>query len=1038
MPEQRKVVTIVFADVVGSTELAAQRDPEVVRALMSRYFKRVGEITQAYGGTVEKFAGDAAMVVFGVPAVHDDDAERAVRAALEIRDGADELAVRVGVNTGEAVTAVTDDRQFMVSGDAVNVAARLQQGAEPGEVVVGPLTHRLTRGAIEYEDREPIAAKGKGEALAAYRALRPMSVTPVQSRGVPGLHAALVGRDRELRLLLDTFARASEHKSLHLFTISGSAGVGKSRLVSEALIQLGESGARVMRGRCLPYGRGITYWPFMEIVRADTGINLADERGSALLKLDRWLGELLPGDPQRPAIYARLAVMLGLETAGSVMGDTPTESVDGEIAWATRIYMESVARATPLIVVIDDIQWAEPPVLRLIEQLAERAPEVAMLLVCVARPEFLERNSAWSAGMPNATTITLDPLNPTETSTLVSRLLEVDALPDELRRQIIDRSSGTPLFCEEFIHMLIDEKVVVRSGGHWRATAVDEIRVPQGINAVLAARLDLLPEEERTTLQSASVIGERFGRGQVAALTRGTDDDRLLETLRRKGLVAGGDGTNDEYRFRHILIRDAAYGSLPKSRRADLHDAFRAVLERSGDPPQVAEIIAHHAERSFALSVELRLDDQLVQDRARRVGDWMLILAERARMRHEGLTLEGALKSLHEAMDVLPDGGGNATRARVRLLEAQLLVMRADYPQAREAAREAAALGDEAGLLSVVATARLVEAWILHWAMEGSFEEFHQVVASAIEACVKAGDKEAEIEARHVGTTELWARGQLSEYVAVNSDLLRRAQSIGDIAHATAITAELVRAENMRGNDDAAHRYLVEADVLAQRHGYRSVALRVMFDRGIITFKTGDLAAAEKHWRAYEQAASEAGTRQHQVSALRFLGHTLLLAHRPAEAASVFDRALELSRETGERWNRSELAALRARAASDAGDVASADRFIEMALQSLRSEDVTAIAETYVALGVIRAAEGRDEEGETALRRGLEAVADTEYHSVKGMAGLELAKFLASRGRLEEARQVAPNSFALVARVGLHQLDPLVVEVKQALGSVES
>jgi class 3 adenylate cyclase len=252
VPEQRKVVTIVFADVVGSTAMASRRDPEVVRSMMTRYIRRIAEIAEAYGGTVEKFAGDAAMIVFGVPAVHDDDAERAVRAAIEIRDGASDLAVRVGVNTGEAVTAATEDKQFMVSGDAVNIAARLQQGAEAGEVVVGQLTFQLTRNVVEYEVREPVVAKGKPEPLTAHRALSARTVVPVQARGVPGLQAALVGRNRELRLLLDTFARASEDKRPHLFTLVGPAGIGKSRLVHEALTDLAGSGARVLRGRCLP------------------------------------------------------------------------------------------------------------------------------------------------------------------------------------------------------------------------------------------------------------------------------------------------------------------------------------------------------------------------------------------------------------------------------------------------------------------------------------------------------------------------------------------------------------------------------------------------------------------------------------------------------------------------------------------------------------------------------------------------------------------------------------------------------------------
>jgi class 3 adenylate cyclase len=443
--EQRKVVTILFADVVGSTALASESDPEVVRLRMSRYFNRITEIAEAYGGTVEKFAGDSAMVVFGIPAVHDDDAERAVRAALEIRDGAADLPVRVGVNTGESVAAVTDDRQFMVSGDAVNVAARLQQGADAGEVVVGPLTHQLTRNVIEYEGREPVTAKGKPAAIVAYRAIRPVSQVPTQTRGVPGLHAQLVGRNRELRLLVDTFVRTAEDRRPHLFTLVGSAGVGKSRLVSEALTTLATSGARVLRGRCLPYGRGITYWPLIEIVQQDTGISLSDERGAALHNLDRWLGELMGDDPQRPATRARLSAMLGLEAPGAVMPDTTPDNVAKEISWGLRRYLESVARMAPLIVVVDDLQWAEPQVVTMFEQLADRLADLPILIICIARPEFLESRRDWSSGQSNSTTITLDPLSPHETSTLISRLLEIEALPDELRTQIIERSAGTPL-----------------------------------------------------------------------------------------------------------------------------------------------------------------------------------------------------------------------------------------------------------------------------------------------------------------------------------------------------------------------------------------------------------------------------------------------------------------------------------------------------------------------------------------------------------------------------------------------------------------
>ncbi|MDQ6877773.1 MAG: AAA family ATPase, partial [Candidatus Dormibacteraeota bacterium] len=782
MSEQRKFVTVLFADVVGSTALASDRDPEVVRRLMARYFERVSEVAEAHGGTVEKFAGDAVMVVFGVPAVHDDDAERAVRAALEIRDRSSALVVRVGVNTGEAVTAARQDRQFMVSGDAVNIAARLQQGADSGEVVVGPLTEQLTRSVIEYETREAVSAKGKSEPLKAFRALRARTVVPEQARGVPGLHASLVGRGRELRLLLETFARTAEDNRPHLFTLVGSAGVGKSRLVSEALSALAESGARLLRGRCLPYGRGITYWPLIEILRQDTGITFVDDRDVALAKLDRWLGELLATDPERPAVRARLAVMMGFEPPTMAMPDTPPDRVSKEIGWGVRRYLDAVARAGPLIVVIDDLQWGEPPVIQVVEQLAERSAEVPMMLICIARPEFLESHRDWGSGKANSTTITLDPLNREETGTLISRLLEIEALPAQLRAEIVERSAGTPLFCEEFIQMLIDEGRLIRDGASWRATGeMREIRVPHSIQAVLAARLDGLPENEKAVLQAASVIGARFETVEVRELTGGGDPEPSLDALRRKGLVVGGDGAREEMGFRHILIRDAAYASLPKLERASLHDRFGFVLEgEAGDPRQLTEILAHHAERALTLSVELALEGEELFNRARRALEWSLAAGDRAITRRDLSTVDAALQTARAAGGVVPDGGGASPRARLAMLEAQRLVMIADYANAGMASAKAAELAEEAGLLHVVAAARLSEAWIFNYAGFTKLEELDRLVDRAAEACRAAGDLAGEIEARHLGTNHLFAIGRVRESIVANERLLEQARAIGD------------------------------------------------------------------------------------------------------------------------------------------------------------------------------------------------------------------------------------------------------------------
>ncbi len=1032
--EQRKVVTVLFADLAGSTSMAAQSDPEVVRSMMFRYFKRVSEIAATYGGTVEKFAGDAAMVVFGVPTVHDDDPERAVRAALEIRDGATERPVRVGVNTGETVTALSEDRQFMVSGDAVNVAARLQQGGDAGEVVVGHLTYQLTRSVIDYEPHQPIAAKGKPEPLLAYRAVRARYEVPVQARGVTGLKASLVGRMRELRLLLDTFARAAEDRSPHLFTLVGAAGVGKSRLVQEAFSELAGSGARVLRGRCLPYGRGITYWPLIEMLRQDTGIGLADERDVSLMKLDRWLGELLSDDPHGFALRARVAVMLGLETAESAMPDMPAERVEQEIAWAVRHYMQAIAKAAPMIVVIDDLQWAERPVLAVIEQLAERMTSVPLAIVCIARPEFVESHPGWSSGKPNATTLTLDPLNPTETATLISRLLEIEALPEALRAQIVDRSAGTPLFCEELIHMLIDEGQLIQEAGRWKSTGtVEHVEVPQTISAVLAARLDALPEVERSMLQAASVVGERFELRQMQELTEESDAEPVLESLRRKGLVLFGEKSGDEMRFRHLVIRDAAYASLPKSRRAALHDRFGSALEReAGDPQQFMEILAYHAERAFTLSRELGIEGETLAARARRAVKWSLALADRARARHDLRNLDAALQTARSAATALSDSVGFELRARIRLLEAQSLVMRADYGAATVAADEAAALGEQGNLLPLVATARLTQAWIGNWAGEG-VTDFTARVERAIEAAQKVGDTSGEIEARHLGTNILFSTGRLDEFVEENKRLLAQARSMGDEPHAAAILERIAHVELLSGNLEIAERYTTEAVSLASTLGLRNVALDLARARAHRLLFRGEFDAAIDAYRQLIRDADDAGVGQMQIAGLRFMGYALRWQRRYSEMAEALDRAIELSETSGERWNRAEVIASRARAALELGEIDTADRFIRRALESLRSDDVTGTSEVYDHLGMIRAAQGRDAEAEAALRRGVDSIINTRYVWVLGNAVVDLARFLAQRGRQDEARAlIEPFARGLETR-RRHMSDQEINEVRELI-----
>ncbi len=557
--EQRKVVTVLFCDVAGSTALGERLDPEAMRIVMSSYFEVARDAIERHGGTVEKFIGDAVMAVFGVPVVREDDALRAVRAAVELREGV-EIDVRIGVNTGEVVTGTGDT---LVTGDAVNVAARLEQAAEPGAVLIGAGTYGLVRDAVDVELVPPLAAKGKTEPLAAYRLRAVIGDVAVARRQ----DARLVGRERERRLLEDAWARSRSESACSLFTVLGTAGVGKSRLAVEFLEGLGAS---VVSGRCLSYGEGITYWPVVEVVKQLLGAKTA------------------PG--------GAIAALLG-------SGQAATD----EVAVAVRKLVEEAALERPLVVVFDDIQWGEPAFLDLIEHIADWSRGSPILLLCLARPELLELRPGWGGGKLNATTVLLEPLSAGETDELIAELLEGRALGEELRERIRSAAEGNPLFVEQMLAMVEESP--------------EEITVPPTIQALLAARLDQLPAGQRGALERGSVEGQVFHRGAVAALApEDSEVSSELSGLVRKELVRPTAATfpdEDAFRFRHLLIRDAAYDALPKTLRSDLHERLSIWLE--GHAPELVEldeILGYHLEQAARYRLELGNASPGLQERA--------------------------------------------------------------------------------------------------------------------------------------------------------------------------------------------------------------------------------------------------------------------------------------------------------------------------------------------------------------------------------------------------------------------------------------
>jgi class 3 adenylate cyclase len=578
---ERKLATLIFADLVGSTELAGSQDPERTRVLLERFYEAMADEIGTAGGTVEKFAGDAVMAAFGAPAALEDHAARALLAAiamqrrlLELAGGV--LALRIGINTGEVVAGRPREGSSFVSGDPVNVAARLEQAAEPGEILVGERTVALVRGAFEFDEPRSIEAKGKPDGVECRRLLRALSL--MRPRGVFGLRRAFVGRDEEMATLERGYQEVETGGVPRLVTILGDAGVGKTRLVREFWERLAARSPEPLRrtGRCLSYGDGVTFWPLAEVLKEHLGISESDLSSSVL-----------------EALGSReiLGLTLGLDVAH---GLHPLAARDRfQDAWVQ--FLEEIAAERPLVMLIEDIHWAEDLLLDLLERLVAdtRGP---LLVVTTARPEFLEGRPGWGARVAG-TTVALDALSTDDAARLLDELLG-GTLPSGLREVVVDRAEGNPFFVEEVLGTLIDLGLLTRDGDGWSlADLPPDFSVPDTVQAVVAARVDLLEAADKHGLQAASVIGRIFWAGPVYELvTEGEPDLRVIEERdfirRRSGSSLAGDR---EYAIKHAVTREVAYEGLPKARRAQMHAAFARWLERTVEGrDEFASLLAHH------------------------------------------------------------------------------------------------------------------------------------------------------------------------------------------------------------------------------------------------------------------------------------------------------------------------------------------------------------------------------------------------------------------------------------------------------------
>jgi class 3 adenylate cyclase/tetratricopeptide (TPR) repeat protein len=688
----RKTVTVLFADVAGSTALGERFDPESLRRVMGRYFQEMRTILERHGGTVEKFIGDAVMAVFGIPLVHDDDPLRAVRAAVEMRERlvilnteldaqwGVRLDVRIGLNTGEVVAGGPGTSTY-ATGDPINVASRLQNEAGPGEILMGPKTHRFVRDAVLAEGVEPLSLKGKADPVAAFRLLALVSGVADRPRR---LDSPMVGRQRERRRLHDAFEQAVADRSCQLFTVLGLAGVGKSRLMQEFLGDLLER-ALVVSGRCLPYGEGITYWPLLEAVKEAVGLEDGDSPDQARAKL---AGALEAEDGAELAAQ-RVAEMIGL----SEVGAGPEEGFA-----ATRTLFEALARQQPLVLVFDDIHWGAATFLDLVEHLADSIREAPILLACMARPELLDARPGWGGGKLNATSVLLEPLSEQECGRLIQNLIGQADLAVEIESRIAEAAEGNPLFVEEMLSMLIDDRLLVRDNGRWVATQdLSAVPVPPTIQALLAARLDRLSPDDRAVVERASVEGKVFTESAVAELAPDTLRPAVAAALRslvRKELIRPDPARRGEHRyhFRHMLIRDAAYDSIPKEARAELHERFARWLDaRAGEQiTESEEIVGYHLEQAYQYRAELGPVGEAGQALAREAAQRLGAAGKRAFMRKDP---SAAVSLISRAVALLPPDDPSRVDLipNVRAMQG----MTGDLTWARSVLSDAIAAGDE-------------------------------------------------------------------------------------------------------------------------------------------------------------------------------------------------------------------------------------------------------------------------------------------------------------------------------------------------------
>ena len=987
--ESRRLVSVLFCDLAGSTAIGERQDPEQLRRVLSRYAEEARAVIERHGGTVEKFIGDAVMAVFGIPVVHEDDALRAARAAIDLRSALDRLnaelsravgitiETRTGINSGEVFAGDPSRGEGFVTGDAVNVAKRLEENAGVGEILIGDATYRLARDALVAELLPPLSVKGKAAPLTVYRLA---AVTPGALPRARRLDAPMVGRADELELLRRAFVEVVRDRTCRLFTILGAAGVGKSRLVSEVVRAI-EDEAEILSGTCPPYGEGITFWPVIEVVKQATGVTDLDSAESARAKIAAAVAD----DEEAELVAERLAPVIGLS------GD-PAGAHD--IFWALRRLLESRARRRPVVVVFDDVNWGEPTFLDLVEHLPDWSQGAPILLLCMARPELLDVRPGWGAAKARASTALLEPLADDETRALIDNLVgEVD---DTVHRRIAAAAEGNPLFVEELAAMLLEEGMA--------ATAV-----PATINVLLAARLDRLEPNERRVLECAAVEGAEFHAGAVSALAGRPAGDALFALVRKdlvrshRAVFAGEDG----FRFRHILLRDAAYDSLPKSRRAELHARYAEWLEDIANerPLEYEELLGYHLEQAFRCRSEIARVDDAAQALARRAADHLASAGGRALERRDAPA----------AASLLARAAALAEDAEVQLVLGQAYAERGSIDEAATAFETARVLATRDRDARLAALARMESAFAAFSGSGGPIDVLLRLAEDAIAEC-EAHDDDS-------GLALAWERVAQARFIECRSAEmgqaiergLAHAQSAGDelrrqdlLVHLTASLAfgpthvdealarcrraleqmtgvhridaliKIALLEAMAGRFEAGRELLVGVERTLSDYGLRLWLAGLKSYRGQIAMLEGDFAGAEREIRG-------------SVSQLQSLGEQAVLSTVAADLGLALYRL--------DRDDEAEAAAVQSERAASLDDVVS-----QVLWRSVRAR--------------VLARRGATEEAGRLAREAVSRAGTTDWINLQAQAHSALADVLRAGGSAQQAGRARAEALRLYTAKG--------------------